>query len=52
MNIHINRDIREGSGIIQLDELGQHMVTYAENMYERGDKFFETINNNNNGSYC
>ena len=52
MNIDISQDICEGSGIVQLDELGQHMVTYAENMYERGDKFLETINNDNNGSYC
>ena len=52
MNIDINQDVCEGSGIFQLDELGHHMVTYAENMYERGDKFLETINNDNNGSYC
>ena len=39
MNIDISQDICEGSGIIQLEELGQYMVTYVENMYTRGDIF-------------
>lgn len=41
--IRAGQDLCEGSGIIQLDELGQHMLTYADLMYHRGDKFYSTV---------
>jgi len=39
---HYQQDICEGSGTIQLDVIGKHMIQYAQNMYERGDNFFES----------
>jgi len=42
--VRAGQDLCEGSGVIQLDELGQHMVTYADDMYKRGDIFFDKIN--------
>lgn len=44
--IRAGQDIGEGSGIIQLDELGQHMLKYADLMFRRGDSFFSNLEQN------
>lgn len=41
--IRAGMDVSEGGGIIQLDRLGQQMVTYADLMYHNGDKFFSEV---------
>lgn len=48
--VRAGQDVCEGSGVVQLDELGRHMLTYADEMYQRGERFFGATRENDSSS--